>query len=162
MKITTSFEKLKSNHACTERYRHLGKALGGITKYGRRTPINLLTILETNGVDDCLWALRATNEDCESLCRLMACDFAEAVLPVFEKHHPNDMRPRKAIETARKYAKGESTTGELNASSAAASAAAWAAASSASSSASSAAAWAAAWDATVDKQKEIIIRYLSN
>ncbi len=34
---------------------------------------------------------------------LAACDMAEMVLPAFEAEHPNDNRPRKAIEATRMY-----------------------------------------------------------
>jgi len=43
----------------------------------------------------------------ECAARLFAADCAEHVLPIFEKEHPNDDRPRKAIEAARKYANGK-------------------------------------------------------
>ena len=63
----------------------------------------------------------------EVTARLFACDCAERVLPMFEKQRPSDDRPRKAIETARRYANGEATGDELAAARAAAGAAAWAA-----------------------------------
>ena len=43
----------------------------------------------------------------EATARLFAADCAERVLPIFEKEHPSDDRPRKAIEAARAYARGE-------------------------------------------------------
>jgi hypothetical protein len=39
--------------------------------------------------------------------RLFAADCAEDVLPIFEREYPDDDRPRKAIEAARAYARGE-------------------------------------------------------
>jgi hypothetical protein len=39
--------------------------------------------------------------------RLYAADCAERVLPIFEKERPDDDRPRKAIEAARAYERGE-------------------------------------------------------
>jgi hypothetical protein len=62
--------------------------------------------------------------------RLFACDCAERVLPLFELAHPDDSRPRVAIETARRFANGEATSDELAAAGAAAEpagAASWAA-----------------------------------
>ena len=41
-----------------------------------------------------------------------AADCAEQVLPYFEKERPKDGRPRKAIEAARAWARGEITVGE--------------------------------------------------
>ena len=40
-----------------------------------------------------------------------AADCAEHVLPLFERKHPQDDRPRKAIEAARAYARGEMRVG---------------------------------------------------
>jgi hypothetical protein len=70
----------------------------------------------------------------ETAARLFAADCAEHVLPLFEKHYPKDDRPRKAIDAARQFARGEISRDDM----AAAGAAAWAA---------GAAAWAAAWAA---------------
>lgn len=93
--------------------------------------------------------------------RLFAADCAERVLPIFEREHPNDPRPREAIRVARLFAEGETTPAELAAARAAAWAAwaaargaardaAWAAgdaAGDAARNAAGAAAWAAAEDA---------------
>ena len=57
--------------------------------------------------------------------RLIVADFAERVLPIFEAHYPDDDRPRKAIEAARAYARGEITKEQLDAAGDAAWAAAW-------------------------------------
>ena len=79
--------------------------------------------------------------------RLFACDCAEHVLSIFERQCSDDDRPRRAIETARRYANCQATHDEL----AAAGAAAWDAAGTtawaAAWDAAGAAAWAAAWDA---------------
>jgi hypothetical protein len=61
--------------------------------------------------------------------RLFAVDCAERVLPLYEAKHADDDRPRRAIETARAYARGEATVEELAAADeATARATAWAAA----------------------------------
>jgi hypothetical protein len=130
---TTSFRLLHDAGACKERYRFLAKALGGIKAYGVNTPITLLQILDINGFDDALWALRAC-PDSDTFARLLACNYAEHVLPIFETQYPDDDRPRKAIAVSRRYARGEATEAELTA----AWNAAWAA---------EAAAWNAAWAA---------------
>ena len=87
----------------------------------------------------------------ERTARLFAADCAEHVLPIFEKKHPGDSRPRDAIAVARRFANGEATRKELDAARAAAwaaaRAAAWAAAGDAAGAAAGAAAWAAAGDA---------------
>ena len=112
--IHTTFRKLHEAGACTERYRFLAKALGGIKTYGKDTPITLLQILDINGLDDALWALRAC-DDAENFSRLLACDYAEHVLHIFETRYPDDYRPREAIAVSRRYARGEATDVELSA-----------------------------------------------
>lgn len=77
--------------------------------------------------------------------RLFACWCAEQVLPIYEKQRPNDDRPRKAIETARRFADGQATADELDA----ARAVAWSAAWDTEKAAERAAAWNA-WDAAWD------------
>jgi hypothetical protein len=49
----------------------------------------------------------------DKVLRLLAADFAEHVLPIFEKRYPKDMRPRDAIAAARAYARGEIGVDEL-------------------------------------------------
>jgi hypothetical protein len=46
---------------------------------------------------------------------LAACDCAETTLPIFEKRYPDDKRPRVAIETVRRWARGKATGAELRA-----------------------------------------------
>lgn len=143
---TTSFRLLHDAGACKERYRFLAKALGGIKAYGVNTPITLLQILDINGLDDALWALRAC-PDSDTFARLLACDYAEHVLRIFETQYPDDDRPREAIAVSRRYARGEATDAELSAAwnaLGAAAGAAWYAAGAAARSAAGYAAWAAA------------------
>ena len=74
------------------------------TKFGHLdpdTPIPLLACLESNSVQDVIWALRAVHQDISAVIPLIAADFAESVLHLFEEKFPNDDRPRKAIEAAR-------------------------------------------------------------
>jgi hypothetical protein len=76
----------------------------------------------------------------ERTARLFAADCAERLLPLFEKRHPNDDRPRKAIEAARAFARDEIGAAARDAAGAAARAAAGAAARD------------AAWDAARDAE----------
>ncbi len=73
----------------------------------------------------------------ERSARLFAADCAEHALPIFERGFPDDVRPRRAIETGRAYVRGQATEAEL----AAARSAAWAAG--AAGDAARSAAWAA-------------------
>ena len=132
--LTTTLYSLRKHHACESRYSHLVSALG--PEWADKEPINLLDILAHNGTEDCLWALCATDQNCDMVARLMAADFAETVLPIYERDYPGDTRPRAAIQAARDYAHGR--IGD----------------------AARAAARAAAWDAAWDAQADIIRRYL--
>lgn len=74
----------------------------------------------------------------ETTARLFAADCAERVLTIFEKQRPKDDRPRKAIEAARAYARGEIDD------------------------AAKAAAGAAAWDAEQAWQRARLLQYLNS
>ena len=155
-RLTTTLNLLKQAGAYSSRYAHLVKALGG-TKFDHDKPINLLTILEINGTEDCLWALCATVENCDVVAHLMAADFAEAVVNVYEGKYPDDNRPRLAIEATRQFALGNigaaawaaAVAAAVAAAEAAAEATAEAAAEAAAEATAEAAAWASAGAATV-------------
>ena len=168
MTLTTTLDLLHKAYACTSRYKVLCAALG--TDYPHDKPIDLLTILGSNGLDDALWAMCATEQDCEKIARLMAADFAEQVLPIWKKYS-QDTRPELAIKAARDFANGLINREQLAAAGDAGAAAwdAWAAAGDAGAAAWDAgdagdAAWAAAGaaagDAAREKQKEIFVGYL--
>jgi hypothetical protein len=127
MILETTLNRLRAHNPCVSGYVTLLASLGG-PSCDPDLPINLLHILQSNGVDDCLWALRATIQDSEQVARLMASDFAELALPIFERLRPTDARPRNTIAVARRYARGEATEEELSAARDAAGAAARAAA----------------------------------
>jgi hypothetical protein len=136
--FTVTFAQLHKACACESNYKKLVAHLGGVTKYGTDKPINLLTILGSNGVDDMLWCLRAVDHpERDRISRYIAADCAEAVLYLFEKERPTDNRPRLAIQAARDFADGKID--------AAAGVAAWDAAWDAARAAARAAAWDAAW-----------------
>jgi len=104
-------------------------------------------------VVDKLWVLLRSQIIPGKELHLLACDFAEAVLHLFEGVCPADKRPRAAIEAKRRWIAGEITDSELAAAWAAAWAArdaAWAARDAAWAAARAAAAWAAARDAAWD------------
>jgi hypothetical protein len=59
---------------------------------------------------------------------VVACEIARLVLPIFEAKRPDDKRPRVAIETAERYARGEDVSlADIRAAYAAAAAATYAA-----------------------------------
>jgi len=155
MRIYTTLNRIRQADPCSEGWT---KLLAFLNKtQADDEPLDLLTILESNGVDDCLWAFQCTDDN-ESIYRHMAADFAESVLHIYESDYPNDNRPRLAIQDARDFADGKiddaACAAARDAASAAASAAAWAAASAAARDAARdardaarAAARDAAWDA---------------
>jgi len=67
-------------------------------------------ILESNGIEDAVWCLKV--KDYKEVC-LFCADVAELVLPIFEKKHPDDKRPREAIEGVRLYHSGDITIDAL-------------------------------------------------
>lgn len=113
MKFTTTFNLLREKSACTSGYKTLARHLGSVDAYGADKEINLLTILESNGFDDAIWSLRATVQSSDQVKRLIAADFAESVLHIFESKRPGDDRPRKAIQAARDFANSEISADEM-------------------------------------------------
>ena len=105
---------------------HLGK-----TKADDES-LSILTILESNGLDDALWCLRAV-KGCDREIRLFAVWCARQV-----QHLNTGPRVSACIDVAERFANGEATDEER--------AAAWAAARAAARAAAWAAARAAAWD----------------
>ena len=89
MKLTTTFKLLQKPKMRADRYAILRRALTGVQD---DEPISLPTILEHNGIEDAIWSLRATAEPCDKVARLMAADFAELALPIWEKYS-DDKRP---------------------------------------------------------------------
>ena len=120
-------------------------------------PLPLLTILDSNGLDDALWCLRAMPEH-DKQWRLYAVWCARQV-----QHLMTDPRSIAALDVAERYANGDATDGELAAASAAAwdaaraaaRAAAWDAARAAAWAAARAAAWDAAWDAQTKELRRV-------
>ena len=96
-----TFNSIKFHEACEEGYDPLSIALGGDIKYGMDTPISLIKCLESNPIDDVIWALRATLEDSTEFSKQFAIACAEHVLPIFEEKYPEDKRPREALEAAK-------------------------------------------------------------
>ena len=163
--LTTTFNRLRAARACADGYRKLATHLGSVDTYGADKPINLLTVLESNGLDDTLWCLRATEQNSDRVARLFAADCAEAVLHLFEGLYPDDKRPRQAIQAARDYAEGRIDAAAWSA--AAYTAAAYTATAAAHTAAYTAAAYtaaaaaAAARSETRTKQEALLRRYLA-
>ena len=104
-------------------------------------PLAITTILDSNGLDDALWCLRAVDGHQREM-RLYAVDCARSV-----QHLMKDPRSIAAIDVAERYANGLATDAVRAAAWDAARAAAWDAAWDAARAAARDAVRAAAWDA---------------
>ncbi len=111
--LYTTFKLLRKYGACHEDYDKFAALKGSDKTYGMDTPIPLDDIVETMGLADGLWALRALTAPIPSWVWLMGAEFAERVLPIFEKQHPNDKRPKAAIQGIRDWVVGKITREEL-------------------------------------------------
>ena len=130
--MKTTLKKIRAHSPCTDGWEKLLKTLGK-TKADDE-PLLLSFILESNGIDDALWCLRAVDGH-EREMRLFAVDCARSV-----QHLMTDKRSLDALDVAERFANDLATQTELAAADAAR-VAAWAAAD-----AATTAAWAAAWD----------------
>ena len=111
-KLTTTLALLKKHGVCKSGYHTLRKSLG--LKWPAGKPINLLHILKSNGVQDMLWCLCATREDCVRVRVGLCANFAESVL--YHSHaRADDPRMAECIETCYRFARGEATAEQLNA-----------------------------------------------
>lgn len=157
--IYTTLKKIREYEPCKDSWGELLKSLGKHRADDESLP--MLHILDTLGAEDTYWAMRSLPEY-DAVWRLLACDYAERVLHLYEDTFPDDRRPRECIDVARKYVIGAASKDELAAARvaarAAASDAAWAAARDAARAARAAwaagdaawAAWATAGDAAFD------------
>ncbi len=145
--MKTTLNKIREHSPCTNGWTKLLNNLGK-TKADDE-PLAITTILDSNGIDDALWCLRAV-DGYQKEMRLYAVDCARSV-----QHLLTDKRSIDAIDVAERHAHGQATDAELNAARAAAGtvaraarADAWAAASAARDAAGHAASAASsAWDA---------------
>jgi len=137
--MNTTLNLIRSHSPCEEGWYELLKHLGK-TKADDE-PLSLATILESNGLEDALWCLRAV-PNCHKEARLYAVWCARQV-----QHLMTDPRSLSALDVAERHANNEATDEELAAACDAARAAARDAATSAARAAARDAAWGAAGDA---------------
>jgi len=161
---TTTLKRIRAASPCEDGWSILLKHLGK-TK-ADDDPLSLLTILNSNGLDDALWVLSYAMPD-DRLARHFQAWCATQVIHIFEAVHTNDHRVRDQIAMLRNdtatddqraaamdaagtaagaAAMDAARAAAWTAAGAAAGAAAWTAAGGAAMDAASAAAWDAAWD----------------
>ena len=139
--MNTTLNKIYAHNPCADGWKKLLSSLGKTTADDE--PVSIEYIIDSNGLSDALWALRAV-DGIERESRLLACDYAERVLPIWYDKYPADHRPAEAIRVARLYANNNATEDDLLAAGAAAQDAAQAAAGDAAQAAAGAVAGAAA------------------
>ena len=110
--ICTTLNKIRAYTPCSDEWK---KLLSGLNKTGPDDePLPMVTILDLNGLDDALWALRTT--DCEREELLLAVAYARQV-----QHLMTDERSMSCLEVAERFANKQASAEEL----AAAARAAW-------------------------------------
>ena len=149
-KFTVTLADLRKAGACVSGYNKVVRALQGkefteadenresYIRFAHKEPIGIRAILDSNGLDDALWALRCIdNAENDKDVRLFGVWCARQV-----QHMMGDQRSLDALGVAERYANGLATEPETDAARAAAQTAAQAAAFGARD-----AAWAAAFTA---------------
>ena len=161
---TTTLARIRAAKPCEDGWRkllaHLGKTAAD------DEPLPLVTVLDSNGLDDALWVLSNAMPD-DRLTRHFQAWCAEQILDLFEATQPDDTRVRDQIAMLRRddatkaerAAASDAVTAAVRAAVEAASGgAAWAAAWATARDASGAPAWAAARDAQEHYLRKMIAR----
>lgn len=151
--MRTTLNAIREHGPCLRGWHRLLKHL--LKTSADDEPLLIRTILESNGLDDALWCLRAVN-GYEREMRLFAVWCARQV-----QHLMKDERSIKALDVAELYANGEASDEEMAADAAAGAADAAAGAAWAADAAAWAAADAAAWAAGTQAQTQEFIRVLT-
>lgn len=145
----TTLNKIREHLPCTEGWANLLKHLNK-TK-ADDAPVSLLTILDSNGLDDALWCMRAV-DGCDREVRLFAVWCARQVEGLTD-----DSRVPACNDVTERFANGLVTRAELAVARDAAEAAAWDAANAT----TNAAAWDAAKAAAEAAQERELRRILT-
>jgi len=145
---TTTLAAIRAASPCEDGWRKLLGALGKTSADDE--PLDLLTVLDSNGLDDALWVLSFAMPD-DRLARHFQAWCAEQVLHLFETERPDDARVRDQIAMLRNDEADDATRAAARD---AAGVAAWAAAGVAAWAAAREAAWAAAWAAEAAEAAE--------
>ena len=137
--MKTTLNRIRKNRPCKEGWSKLLTDLGKTSADDE--PLEIATIVQSNGLYDALWCLRAVEGEDRKI-RLFTVWCARRV-----QHLMTDPRSLQALDVAEAYANGTATLEELKEARDAAWAATRAAARNAAWSAARAVAWAAAWSA---------------
>jgi len=105
--MQTTLTAIRKHKPCEPGWEKLLRSLGK-TK-ADDDPLSILAILESNGLDDAIWCLRAV-EGCEKKIRLYTVWCARQV-----QHLMTDQRSLNALDVAEAFANGQATKEELDA-----------------------------------------------
>ena len=95
---TTTLAAIRAASPCEAGWRKLLGTLGKTSADDE--PLDLLTVLDSNGLDDALWVLSCAMPD-DRLARHFQAWCAEQVLHLFEAERPDDTRVRDQIAMLR-------------------------------------------------------------
>ena len=98
-KSTTTLAAIRAASPCESGWKKLLAALGKAKADSE--PLDLLTVLNSNGLDDALWVLSFAMPD-DRLARHFQAWCAEQVLHIFEAVRPDDRRVRDQIKMLRR------------------------------------------------------------
>jgi len=105
--MKTTLNKIRAYNPCPDGWKklldHLGKTQAD------DEPLAITTILNSNGLDDAIWCLRAVDGHDDAI-RLFAVRCARKV-----QHLMNDPRSIDALDVAERFANGQATSEELTA-----------------------------------------------
>lgn len=103
--METTLNEIRDQSPCTEGWTKLLRTLG--KTQADNEPLSIITILESNGLDDALWCLRAVkNRNKEIRLYMVWC--ARQV-----QHFMTDPQSLDALDVAERFANGEATQKEL-------------------------------------------------
>lgn len=111
MNLQTTLNLISAGKLCAKNWQKRCKNLP--LGFDQDAPISFSHLLETNEIWDALWALRFVLPEQEkernTQARLLACDYAQDVMYIFEAQYPNDKRPQLCIEAAIRFSNGQAT-----------------------------------------------------
>ena len=161
-KSTTTLAAIRAASPCEPGWKKLLAALGK-TKADSE-PLDLLTVLNSNGLDDALWVMSFAMPDAR-LARHFQAWCAEQVLHIFEAVRPDDRRVRDQIEMLRRddatKAEKDAAWASAWASAEAARDAVWTSARASARASARDAAWASAWVSARDAQESRLRKMLN-
>jgi hypothetical protein len=146
---TTTLRRIRKAKPCEDGWKKLLSRLGKTEADDE--PLDLLTVLDSNGFEDALWVLSYAMPD-DRLARHFQAWCAERVLHIYEREYPGDSRIRDQIamlrndaatDDERERARRAAWSAAAEATAWAANAAAWSTAAAEAEAAARAAAWAA-------------------